>query len=568
LEKEATSGQVRICVDDLPVEKPDKLIQVLSDGTFTSESLDVKPGNVIFAQSVGSVRVSKASTSEESNEASKSKVSVPKDTSKTAYSVPSKQISVGPCSSVQIGSSSTRPTLDEIKDSRSFKGRRPGAKRGTEVRICVDDSQDAAVVVDDNGAFYGLFSQPVKPNHSVTAQEITSGPNTFPVTYGLVSPERKLDAFAYSGLFATFIAGVEQSGYSSQITNTNFFLNAQIRSEYFPQHSEGPGPFAPGFALWGRTRLLSAPQPSTNNIVSVLTDPTGQISQSGFSKVGQVIDYVIGPELRLWQWDRPDQQTTRISLIAAVGATTPLGSDTVTLTYNAPGPNTPECAALINRYPPNLSRGIAGLYPGPAGADGLQTTCIINPVTKTAYKYVVFTNQNRSNFLGKYGGGVRLKNVYPAKGKGSPYAGWLDLVFGQDESITGGTFHGTVFKIDGQYPFAYGPLSFIYFFGSASMRLNGNQNYSPLILTVPTGNTTPTVPSADVTVLSTQQPNRDFYRIGIGLNLLDIFSKLKSGPTTGNANPASATSESPATAAPSKPSAAPKSQPPAAGQSH
>jgi hypothetical protein len=363
---------------------------------------------------------------------------------------------------------------------------------------------------------------------------------------------QKVQGFAYSGLFGSFIAGVEQSGYSSQITNTDFFLSAYIRSGYLPLRPNASKPSPVALALWGRTRLLSAPQPSTQNIVSVFTDPTGQISQSSFSKVGQVIDYSLGPELRLRQFDRP-KLTTRISLFAGVGATTPLTSDSTTLTYNAPGPNTPECAELVSRYRPDPSRGIAGLYPGPKGATGLQTTCIINPVTQTPYQFVVFTNQNRSNFLGKYGAGIRINHVYAAKGNGSPYDGGIDLGIAQDETITGGRFHGAVFKIDGQYPFAYGPLSFIYFFGSASMRLSGNQNFAPLILTVPTGGTTPTVPSPNVTVLSTQQPNRDFYRVGIGLNLLDVFGKLKTGPSA-NATPATpaapATNQGTSTVAP------------------
>jgi len=99
----------------------------------------------------------------------------------------------------------------------------------------------------------------------------------------------------------------------------------------------------------------------------------------------------------------------------------------------------------------------------------------------------------------------------------------VDVGVGQDETITGG-------------PLEYGPLSFIYLFGSASMRLGGNQNLAPLILTVPMGNMVPTIPSPNVSVLSFQQPNRDFYRIGVGLNLLDVFSKLRSGPTSANAS--------------------------------
>ena len=522
----ATSGTVRICVNDLPSGDA-KTAAIGSDGTFSggTNGFKVSAGDEVIAQTVSSDTPPK-------------------------YGPLSEAVPVGKCSSVETEASTTKPVLNPvITSSNSFSGTLPNARAGTEVRICVDDIQDATALVGDNGAFKGLFTKPPKAGAPVTAQKITPSSAGVPPTYGVLGPEQKVGGFRYSSLFGTFIAGVEQSGYSSEITNTNFFVSAYIRSSYLPlaRHcavgqsitSTCPNslkpPSALGLALWGRTRLLSAPQPSTQNIVSVLTDPTGQISQSNFSKVGQVIDYTIGPELRLAQRDSSDGQTTRISLFAAVGATTPLTSDSVTLTYNAPGPNTPECAALVSRYPPNPSKGIAGLYPGPVDANGLQTTCIMNPVTKAAYQYVVFTNQNRSSFLGKYGGGLRLTHVYPAKGQGSPYDGSIDLGIGQDETITGGTFHGAVFKIDGQYPFAYGPMAFIYFFGSASMRLSGNQNYAPLVLTVPTGSMIPTIPSANVTVLSLQQPNRDFYRIGIGLNLLDVFSKLKSGPSTGNA---------------------------------
>jgi hypothetical protein len=180
------------------------------------------------------------------------------------------------------------------------------------------------------------------------------------------------------------------------------------------------------------------------------------------------------------------------------------------------------------------------LYADPTGAN-----CIINPATGIPYNYIAFTNQDRSNFLAKYSAGIRLTHYYPAKGQMVAHSGSIDLGFGQDESITGGALRGAVFKIDGIYPLPFGKLSFIYVFGSASMRLSGNQNYAPLILTVPQGNTTPTIPSANVTVLSLKQPDRDFYRIGFGLDILDIFSKLKSGPESGNAaTKASATDSS------------------------
>jgi hypothetical protein len=79
-----------------------------------------------------------------------------------------------------------------------------------------------------------------------------------------------------------------------------------------------------------------------------------------------------------------------------------------------------------------------------------------------------------------------------------------------------------VFKLDGLFPFP--KANAIYVFGSASIRATSNGNYSPLILSSPS--TTPTVPSASVLVVPLQQANRDFYRIGVGLDLKTIFSKL------------------------------------------
>jgi hypothetical protein len=317
-----------------------------------------------------------------------------------------------------------------------------------------------------------------------------------------------------NGFYQSYIGGVEQSGYSSEITNTNAFLSAYLRSGYTSSDTAKPG-----VALWGRVRLLSAPQPSTQNIVSVITDPSGQITQNSLSKVGEVVDYSLGLEVRRWEFTYPtSKESTRISFFAALGETTPLTANTQLLTYTAPGQNTSECAQLTARYAPPL------LFPD---ADPAQKSCIWNPLGKTPYKYIAFTAQDRSNFLFKYGGGIRLTHVYPNLDGGTrKYSGIIDLGLGQDESVTGGNLHGTVFKLDGQVPSPFPGTSLLYFFGSASMRLGGNRIFAPLTLAVPTAGV-PTIPDPSVAVLPLQQPTRDFYRFGAGLNMLDLFKKKK-----------------------------------------
>jgi hypothetical protein len=98
----------------------------------------------------------------------------------------------------------------------------------------------------------------------------------------------------------------------------------------------------------------------------------------------------------------------------------------------------------------------------------------------------------------------------------------LDLTLGQDQSVTGGITHGVVFRIDAQYPIPFQALSFLYVYGSSSVRLGGNQNdLSANLATLPSP---PTLPNAAILELPTQQPNKDFYRIGVGVNILDVFS--------------------------------------------
>ncbi len=242
--------------------------------------------------------------------------------------------------------------------------------------------------------------------------------------------------------------------------------------------------------------------------------------------------------MRLYQKDTfhadfTPSYTTRVSFIGGIGETTPLTANTQLLTFNSPAANTPDCTQLLNLFKTQLY----------ADTDTTQNACIWNPATKTAYQYVAFTSQDRSNFLFKYGGGFRYSQIYAPKTPGtSPYSGILDVTLGQDETVTGGRMHGAIFKVDGQTPFPYGNLSFIYFFGSASIRLVGNQTFAPLVLATPQGGT-PTIPNPAVAVLPLQQPNRDFYRFGVGMNLLDIFSKLKGGPSAAPAavTPAPAT---------------------------
>jgi hypothetical protein len=292
------------------------------------------------------------------------------------------------------------------------------------------------------------------------------------------------------------VAGAEYSGYSSEAQTTDGFFEMFYKSPDFKCASG-----------WTRIRLTSAAQPATNGVVSVISNPTG-LTTYNYSNVGQVLDFVAGPAWRI--------PKTKWALIGNFGAITPLSSQSAPVTYVAPAPGTQECATLLNRF--SVKNGYnPGLTPNTSAT---PTTCIANGITDIA-----FSNQDRSNFFLKYGGGFRT--WYPAvtcassDSKCVPAYYAADLTLGQDSSVTGGQLRGVVFKIDGLFPIKTKNYSWLYLFGSAYIRLRTNQNLAPLLLQSPSSPIS--VPSPTVDVLPLVQPNRDYYRLGVGLNINQIW---------------------------------------------
>ena len=299
------------------------------------------------------------------------------------------------------------------------------------------------------------------------------------------------------------IGGVEYSGYSAQSQTTNPFLNIFYR---------GPVTDVGRFGLsgWGRIRLTSAPQPATNGVVSVIANPTG-LTTHDYSNVGQVLDYVFGPSLRL----TPKDSRGSWSLIAGFGATTPLSSENSSVSYVVPNRSTQECMELVSRF---------------SAAQGYQPYLSADPTGKTClqggYSDIAFANQDRSSFLLKYGAGFRTAypfgNCGSASGKQcTPAYAALDATVGQDESVTGGSLHRAVFKLDGILPIPIKDYSWLYLFGSTYLRLEKNLNQPPLLLATPSSPLT--LPNPSVIVLPLRQPDRDYYRMGVGLNINQLW---------------------------------------------
>jgi hypothetical protein len=444
------------------------------------------------------------------------------------WSEPTKDLVVGSCK--MAGGNGTGPTLSVTpgdNNKATFSGTvKEGADKTNFVRVCVNDLPTVPptppVGIGTGGKFSGR-DLPLKAGDMVTAQACNGSVAGCVDAFGPVSDVVPItsvglqagNATPSGGPVSILIGGVEYGGYSSEAQTTDGFLNIFYR---------GLRSKSTGFAGWTRIRLTSAAQPATNGVVSVIANPTG-LTTYNFSNVGQVFDYVVGPS-----WNIP--KTQYWALIAGLGAITPLSSQSAPVVFVAPPPGTTECTTLLSRFSPKNGYN-PGLTPNTVTN---PPTCVVNGMTGVTN--IAFTNQDRSNFLLKYGAGVRT--WYPlgsckaggSAGNCSPTYAAADITLGQDESVTGGVLRGVVFKMDGLLPIPTGSASWLYLFGSAYIRFNRNTNLPPLLLASPT--TSVTVPAPTVAVLPLVQPNRDYYRLGVGLNINQLWCKVyaSSCPTT------------------------------------
>jgi hypothetical protein len=97
----------------------------------------------------------------------------------------------------------------------------------------------------------------------------------------------------------------------------------------------------------------------------------------------------------------------------------------------------------------------------------------------------------------------------------------LDITFGQNSAVTGGQLRHFVVGIDGSYRLKL-KTSALYIFGSANLKVGGPKYAStPFILE-------PAESSVKLTdnnvIITSRQLNRDFYRIGVGVDLIELFS--------------------------------------------
>ncbi len=329
------------------------------------------------------------------------------------------------------------------------------------------------------------------------------------------------------GEFSRVIAGFEQAGASSAESVQKFFFDLAIDIP-FPYQRKGKDPhgpsgqrtrkgekgpysdFGPRLRLWGNTRITTAPQQITTSIAEFASTLPTQISKINVNEVAQSAEFLAGLEFRLFgthqlfpSFDRQTKNRFSFSLMAGAGVISPLTPRQSLDVFKA----TDEAKAF---YLKTVGENF------PAGKD-----------------FIGFVLPERDRFFRHYYGGFRLKTHYfnNCEVPIQRYPATLDITYGVNESVTGGRFHGGVFRLEGFYPLPYDSLKYIYLFGTALFKPARANIVAPLLLPKPDASQKDQASNpANVAIITVPQINRDYYRIGVGIDFVAVVKAIKDRP--------------------------------------
>ena len=353
------------------------------------------------------------------------------------------------------------------------------------------------------------------------------------------------NCYARTNLDYLLIGGIEQADLSAQSSVTEGFYNLSLL-EPLPGKAGG---------LWFRSRYLGTPSSSsTQNIVAAATNPTGTLTTSNLPQTVTAVDYLIGYQFGIMSKSLYGGRLT-LNPVVGFGGTSPLSATTVVSGFAVPAFGTNECNQLQSRF--TTHNGYNPPLPSSGVDSSGKTDCVVmpnpastpsNPVGGTQITNIGFSNEDRSDFLLKWGLGMRLTDRWFVKASDpTTYCNsetdcsrlLVDFTVGQDEAFTGGVLRHFVFKADAIVPIKSTGL---YFFAASVNRFERNSTLTPLILSPVTlatntssstcspSTTTVCYPSPSVFILPYKQPDRDFYRIGIGIDAVKLLSKLFNPP--------------------------------------
>jgi len=359
--------------------------------------------------------------------------------------------------------------------------------------------------------------------------------------------------------FIRSVAGLDVSAASSRTIQQKFFVEADLLA---PIHLLGLGkwkseePLENRWWFWVNPRFTSLPQSTNFSALSTINE-SGTFfqnlrTQGTVADIAQGLDasagleYVIlKPRSGIPWWDEFPNTKARLSgsFIVGGGVSTPFSTDKTDVTSKV---NQSICDAYNTLFTCKFQTG--------------ATTPVIVAMDGTTKSFIVFVTPDRSRFFRRIYAGFRVKSYYfskdvradcyPPTGRSeergdceAPYnifPGIMDVTLGQDESITSGLLRGLVFRAEASYPLSFFPGVHLYTSVYTLLRRNRpSPPFSSFLVQAPDAGS-----NNDASTFRFPVPplSRDYFRIGIGVDILQVLKKFEKGgqPTTHAPSPPSA----------------------------
>jgi len=384
------------------------------------------------------------------------------------------------------------------------------------------NTKGPAALTDGSAPAVGGSGQAAADNANADKGAVEKKPADDGNPSGQISCSKPNDNAGYCGgpLLRT-IVGFEQAGVSAAESKQNFFFDLLYDRPLGPRVDPDLGAALRG---WGNLRISSVPQQVTTSVAQFAADFAQQVGNLKVNQVAQSFEFLGGIEYRLLpvppKKEKDQREKSRQDAIGYAIAP-PFNTnlrEVVSLNLIVGGgvitPLTPQDSVKIFDVPTNQPSFLTQ-YPQ---ANGKQ--------------FVAFTLPDRNRFFRQAYAGFRLKSHFLGDTARVRYPETFDITYGFNESITGGQIHGGVLRLEGFVPIPYAPASWIYFFGTGMFKPGGHAvTTSPFLLQAAPAGTLPTDPNA--VVITTPQANRDYYRIGMGVDFIELVKNWgKKPPTT------------------------------------
>ncbi len=304
---------------------------------------------------------------------------------------------------------------------------------------------------------------------------------------------------------ARVLVGYQQAGASSAKFSQTYFLDfftaRALSSTHLWGSCNASGSCVSGrWSLWGDIRIASTPQQVTSGVSAFVANFVSQAQKVPVNQLAQSADFQSGLEFRLHTFVRKPSDIVLgyrtlglITYFGARGSFEPPANQAQI--FAVPAANSPQYASFAQQFP------------GAAGS-----------------KYVGFLPPTPERFYRSYGLGFRVTTF----DKDQPLAPPATYTFsaGQDESVTGGILRSVVGRFDVFYPLpiggATGKYKFVYLFGTATLRFSRTAAIPALALQPAS-----VQPSDANLALVTLRSTRDTYRIGAGIDLINLVQSIR-----------------------------------------